>query len=227
MGHCSLLLAEAYGSSASALGVPPGGQKDREMKGSVGSSSTTLGSPCQGGMAVLQHGGHVPRGRPCRVVREGKPVRYGPDDLARRQNRRAFSPRTFWRASSDRGASRSFSSRTLPAAQGDGSASSLRRARHFSANRSSVSFKTSSVSSAYLLRSHRSSWMRAGDGLANNFFKIGKAASALPRVASNAAQNASSKRLMGPCPPSGQHRISISRYIAAAVTPAAASSCAS
>ena len=79
--------------------------------------------------------------------------------------------------------------------QGDGFASSLRRARHFSANRPSVSFKMSSVSSAYLLRTHRSSWMRAEEGLANNFFKIGKAASSLPRAASNASQNASSKRL--------------------------------
>src|SRR5215467_4345865 len=57
MGHCPLLLAEAYGSSASALGMLPGGQKDRETKGSVGSSSITSGSLCQGGMAALQHRG--------------------------------------------------------------------------------------------------------------------------------------------------------------------------
>ena len=80
-------------------------------------------------------------------------------------------------------------------AQRDGFASSPRRARHFSANRPSASFKMSSVSSAYLLRSHRSSWIRPGEGSANLAFKIGKAASSLPRAASNASQNASSKRL--------------------------------
>src|SRR5262245_22473879 len=100
-----------------------------------------------------------------------------------------------------RGSAPSGSARENGHAPGGGLASPLRRARHFSANRSSVSFKTSSVSSAYLLRSHRSSWIRGGEGLANNFFKIGKAASTLPWAASNASQNASSKRLIGPSPP--------------------------